>query len=122
MRAARIFKSRAFTWRANVDPGELGPLLLDDVLQVVAGSGHGQYSVFLFEMMLLCCTDAEDAVDQDGQAQGEEAYEYPVHAWELGPALQRTTPLNLVHAIPTPRLTVLRLSDSGTRRLPQRPR
>ena len=114
MRSARIFKGRAFTWRADVDPSELGPLLLDDLLGVevpgiINESGiRIQYSVFLFEMMLLCCTEGLDRPQAD-----DEPYQYPVRAWELGPALQRTTPLNLVHAIPTPRLRVLRLSDFG---------
>ncbi|KAJ7819194.1 TKL/TKL-ccin protein kinase [Mycena olivaceomarginata] len=93
MRSSRIFKGRAFAWRADVDPSELGPLLLDDLLVVDASGMPVQYSVFLFEMMLLLT---------------------PVRAWELGPALQRTTPLNLVYAIPTPRLKLLRLSDSNT--------
>ncbi|KAJ7145696.1 TKL/TKL-ccin protein kinase [Mycena epipterygia] len=107
MRSARIFKGRAFTWRADIDPSELGPLLLDDILAIDV-SGY-QYSVFLFEMMLLCCSEGTDKRQGD-----EEPYQYPVKAWELGPALQRTTPLNLVHAIPTPRLKLLRLSDSDT--------
>ncbi|KAF7345015.1 putative TKL/TKL-ccin protein kinase [Mycena venus] len=110
MRSTRIFKGRAFTWRADVDPSELGPLLLDDMLSVEVSGKRIQYSVFLFEMMLLCCTDSEDL---DKQVD-EEPYQYPVQAWELGPALQRTTPLNLVFAIPTPRLRVLRLTDSDT--------
>ncbi|KAJ6542835.1 TKL/TKL-ccin protein kinase [Mycena capillaripes] len=112
VRSTRIFKGRAFTWRADVDPSELGPLLLDDVLGVDVSGIHCQYSVFLFEMMLLCCT-TEDLDRRPAQAD-EEPYQYPVRAWELGPALQRTTPLNLVLAIPTPRLRVLRLSDSDT--------
>ncbi|KAF8169113.1 hypothetical protein K438DRAFT_2024728 [Mycena galopus ATCC 62051] len=107
MRSARIFKGRAFTWRADVDPSELGPLLLDDLLGVHVAGMHMPYSVFLFEMMLLCCTEDFGRRQADG-----EPYEYPVRAWELGPALQRSTPLNLVHAIPVPRMKVLRLSDS----------
>ncbi|KAJ7255043.1 TKL/TKL-ccin protein kinase [Mycena haematopus] len=107
MRSARIFKGRAFTWRADVDPSELGPLLLDDLLSVDVSGMRIQYSVFLFETMLLCCTD-----DLGKRQADDEPYQYPVRAWELGPALQRTTPLNLVYAIPMPRLKVLRLSDS----------
>jgi hypothetical protein len=110
MRSTRIFKGRAFTWRADVDPSELGPLLLDDLLSVEVSGKHIQYSVFLFEMMLLCCTDTEDL----DRPTDEDPYQYPVRAWELGPALQRMTPLNLVFAIPTPRLRVLRLTDSDT--------
>ncbi|KAJ6620438.1 hypothetical protein B0H10DRAFT_2215964 [Mycena sp. CBHHK59/15] len=111
MRASRIFKGRAFSWRADVDPSELGPLFLDDRFAAAvdaAGVQQQCYSVFLFEMMLLCCTEG---VETD-----EEAYliQYPVRAWELGPALQRATPLNLVHAIPTARLKLLRLSESDT--------
>ncbi|KAJ7191639.1 TKL/TKL-ccin protein kinase [Mycena pura] len=120
--AARIFKGRAFAWRADVDPAELGALVLDDVLAVaVDGDGDGDgdgaglvaHAVFLFETMLLCCL--EDAQAQEGDADADaEPYEYPVRAWELGPALQRATPLNLVHAIPTARLRLLRLSDSDS--------
>ncbi|KAJ7278948.1 TKL/TKL-ccin protein kinase [Mycena rebaudengoi] len=105
IRSARIFKGRAFTWRSDIDPSELGPLLLDDRLPVNAAGLH--YSLFLFEMMLLCCTE-----DVDKRETEEEQYQYPVKAWELGPALQRTTPLNLVHAIPTPRFKLLRMTDS----------
>ncbi|KAJ7688619.1 kinase-like domain-containing protein [Mycena rosella] len=107
MRSARIFKGRAFTWRADIDPSELGPLFLDDLLAVDASGSGLRYAVFLFEMMLLCCS--EGAADRPDD---EEPYQYPVRAWDLGPALQQTTPLNLVHAIPTPRLRLLRLSDS----------
>ncbi|KAF8216912.1 hypothetical protein K438DRAFT_1798017 [Mycena galopus ATCC 62051] len=105
MRSARIFK--AFTWRADVDPSELGLLLLDDLLSVHVSGMHMPYSVFLFERMLLCCTE-----DFGGRQADGEPYEYPVRAWELGPVLQRSTPLNLVHAIPLPRMKALRLSDS----------
>ncbi|KAJ6501810.1 TKL/TKL-ccin protein kinase [Mycena vulgaris] len=107
MRSARIFKGRAFTWRADIDPSELGPLFLDDLLAVEA-SGSVRYAVFLFEMMLLCCTEGV----ADKRQEDEEPYPYPVRAWDLGPALRRTTPLNLVHAIPAQRLRLLRLSDS----------
>ncbi|KAJ6476375.1 TKL/TKL-ccin protein kinase [Mycena sanguinolenta] len=106
MRSARIFKGRAFKWRADVDPSELGPLLLDDLFNVDVSGKQTEYSVFLFEMMLLCCSD-ESKRDAD-----DEPPRYPLRAWELGPALQRITPLNLEHAIPTSRLKLLRLSDS----------
>ncbi|KAJ7468748.1 TKL/TKL-ccin protein kinase [Mycena latifolia] len=114
VRAARILQGRAFVWRADVDPAELGPLLLDDVLAVAgdapaSGTANGlRYAVFLFEMMLLCCADAEGAAP--GDTDDEE--QYPVRAWQMGPALRQTTPLNLVYAIPAPRLRLLRLSDS----------
>ncbi|KAJ7157940.1 TKL/TKL-ccin protein kinase [Mycena crocata] len=104
IRSAPIFKGRAFTWRADIDPSELGPLFLDDLLAIdVPGS---QYSIFLFEMMLLCCIE-----DVDQRQTSEDPYQYPVRAWDLGPALQRTTPLNLVHAIPTPRFKLIRVAD-----------
>ncbi|KAJ7500959.1 TKL/TKL-ccin protein kinase [Mycena galericulata] len=124
MRAARIFTGRAFAWRADVDPRELGALLLDDVLPLaVAGDAGSQnqqhdscnHSVFLFEMMLLCCTEGAAPAPMTPDAEGEPSRDaYPVRAWDFGPALQRTTPLNLVHAIPTARLRLLRYSDSDT--------
>ncbi|KAF7368574.1 putative TKL/TKL-ccin protein kinase [Mycena venus] len=112
MRSARIFKGRVFTWPADVDPSELGPLLLDDLLSVDVSGTHVQYSVFLFEMMMLCCTDVD--ADSPERRQNDEPYQYPVRAWALGPALQRTTPLNVVHAIPMPHLRILRVSDADT--------
>ncbi|KAJ7166663.1 TKL/TKL-ccin protein kinase [Mycena filopes] len=120
MRASRILQQRAFSWQKGVDPAELGPLLLGDVLGVVvsnSAAAHSnppqQYAVFLFEMMLLCCEEmVVTAAADDGEEGG--GCEYPVPAWELGPALQRLTPLNLVHAIPTPRLKLLRISDSDS--------
>lgn len=106
MRSTRIFKARAFTWRTDIDPSELGPLLMDDRITVDISGLH--YSVFLYESMLLCCVEGVD----DAQVEDEHP-RYPVRAWELGPALKGTTPLNLVHAIPTNRLKVLRCDGSG---------
>ncbi|KAJ7803843.1 hypothetical protein B0H14DRAFT_3486956 [Mycena olivaceomarginata] len=83
-----------------------------ELLGVDVSGRQVQYSVFLFEMMLLCCTEEFDR--RQVQADDTEPPLYLVRVWELGPALQRTTPLNLVHAIPTTRLRVLRLTDSDT--------
>ncbi|KAJ7030108.1 TKL/TKL-ccin protein kinase [Mycena alexandri] len=128
LRASRILQQRAFSWQKGVDPAELGPLLLGDVLGVaVSNSAHStdsnlgmhgtqgmqQYAVFLFEMMLLCCAEVVVPVYVEDSEEGD-GNEYPVQAWELGPALQRTTPLNLVHAIPTHRLKLLRVTDSDS--------
>ncbi|KAJ7085379.1 TKL/TKL-ccin protein kinase [Mycena belliarum] len=114
VRSARIFKGRAFKWRADIDPSELGNLLLDDVLAIDTASSGQRYAVFLLEMMLLCCIDSEGATDRGPQQDNEDPYPYPVRAWDLGPALRQMTPLNLVHAIPTTRLRLLRLSYSDT--------
>ncbi|KAJ7619635.1 TKL/TKL-ccin protein kinase [Roridomyces roridus] len=80
MYSSRIFKGRAFTWRADIDPSELGPLLLDDLLaEDPAGTQH--FAVFLFEMMLLCCTEGAAAATEEEQGQ----YQYPVRPgiWAL---------------------------------------
>ncbi|KAK6977031.1 putative TKL/TKL-ccin protein kinase [Favolaschia claudopus] len=107
MRSTRIFTGRAFTWRADIDPSQIGTLLLDDVLGVNVSGTQGKYSVFLFEMMFLCCTEELDREQADDQLYSE----YPVRAWAFGPALQQKTPLHLVLAIPTSRLKLLRTSD-----------
>ena len=105
VRSNRILKGRAYIWN-GIDPGELGMLLLDDCL-VVNSSGL-QLSVFLFSTMLLCCAEGID------KEQVEEYVPcYPIAPWELGPALRRTTPLNVTHAIPTSHLRTLRWTDSG---------
>ncbi|THV01710.1 hypothetical protein K435DRAFT_775967 [Dendrothele bispora CBS 962.96] len=163
MQASRILQRRAFYWKKDVDPTQLGILLLDDHLKMDSGR---IYQVFLFETTLLCCLDEKKtrpgpmmsdsrkgSVDPGSWASwydwtrskwsawgsrqavpspfgtGDElmmmnrhaghdngpgrknnarqdsneeyAIQYPIPAWEMGPALQRRTPLNLVHAIPT---------------------
>ncbi|KAJ7055648.1 TKL/TKL-ccin protein kinase [Mycena amicta] len=111
--ASRIFKARAFKWRADIDPAELGSLLIDDFLSI-DGAGLMRYAVFLFETMLLCCLEVPA---QDGKLADDDEhqpFEYPIRSWELGPALARKTPLNLVHAVPTTRLKLVRLSDSDS--------
>lgn len=107
-RSALVLKGRAYIWDHAVDPSELGPLLLDDRLLV--GGTEMYYSVFLFESMLLCCLEGPDKLVEN---EGQLATRYPLRPWELGPALRRTTPLNLIHAIPTRDLKVLRYGESG---------
>ncbi|KAJ7715264.1 TKL/TKL-ccin protein kinase [Mycena metata] len=95
LRASRILQQRAFSWQKGVDPAELGPLLLGDVLGVaVSNSAHSnlgmhgtqQYAVFLFEMMLLCCAEVGVPVQAgDGEEGGEDGDGYPLPAWSLGP-------------------------------------
>ncbi|KAJ7202466.1 hypothetical protein B0H12DRAFT_1162680 [Mycena haematopus] len=63
----------------------------------------GQSSGFLFEAMPLCRPD-----DLGNRQADDGEYQYLFRAWAFGPALQRTTTLNLTYAIPK----VLRLSDS----------
>jgi len=92
----------------NNDPQGFGNALQDDCLLVdpVLGSF---YSVFLFEKMLLCCTD--DSLGSDTVNIGNTRY--PVKPWEIGPALLQKHPLNVVLSIPTSCLEVLHCIDSG---------
>ncbi len=60
-----------------------------------------RYAVFLFETMLLCCLDG---------AGDRRPARYPTKPWELGPGLREKSLLNLVHAIPTTSLSVLRIT------------
>ncbi|KAJ7715268.1 kinase-like domain-containing protein [Mycena metata] len=112
LRASRIPQQHALSWQKGVEPAELGPLLLGDVLGVaVSNSAHSnigmhgtqQYAVFLFEMMLCCVEVGVASQFEDGDS---------VSAWAFSPAL--TTPLNIVYAIPTPQLKLLRVSDSNS--------
>jgi hypothetical protein len=106
VRCCNILKARAYVWNGT-DPDELGALILDDRLIVDETSGL-QYSLFLFETMMLCCLEGVDVPQVEGNVPI-----YPVQPWELGPALRRTTPLNLVHAIPTRHLKILRHCETG---------
>ena len=91
----------------NIDSQEFGNALQDDCLLVdpVLGSF---YSVFLFEKVLICCTDSSpsDTVNI-GNTQ------YPVKPWEIGPALLQKHPLNVVLAIPTSSFKALHCIDAG---------
>ncbi|KAK0213720.1 TKL/TKL-ccin protein kinase [Armillaria fumosa] len=98
MRAAKILKARAYLWDSESDPDSLGLLLLDDVFMEASGT---RYAVFLFETMLLCCLDG---------AGDRRPARYPTKPWELGPGLREKSLLNLVHAIPTGSLSVLRVT------------
>ncbi|KAK0471351.1 TKL/TKL-ccin protein kinase [Armillaria novae-zelandiae] len=99
MRAAKILKARAYLWDGESDPDSLGLLLLDDVLIEASGT---RYAVFLFETMLLCCLDG---------AGDRRLARYPTKPWELGPGLREKSFLNLVHAIPTGSLSVIRITE-----------
>ncbi|KAK0462909.1 TKL/TKL-ccin protein kinase [Desarmillaria tabescens] len=99
MRAARILKARAYLWDSEIDPASLGSLLLDDILMEASGT---RYAVFLFEAMLLCCLDG---------AGDRRPARYPTKPWELGPGLREKSLLNLVHAIPTSCLGVVRITS-----------
>ncbi|KAI3608695.1 hypothetical protein WG66_003719 [Moniliophthora roreri] len=101
--STHIIRSRAFYWPNNIDPDDLGTLLLDDVL--VMGDTGMAYESLLFEEMLLCCLGGSRD-DED------EMPVYPIRAWVLGPVLKKSTPLNLVYAIPTRSMRVLRVLGS----------
>ncbi|KAJ3972535.1 TKL/TKL-ccin protein kinase [Lentinula raphanica] len=126
-RASKILKARAFHWHMPetshrggiIDPSELGMLVLDDILLVEDGTPNlppTSYQIFLFESMLLCCLDGpQSSAPRHGH--NEERVgpaRYPIRPWELGPALRRTMPLNLIHAIPTDEMWKLRVLDIET--------
>lgn len=85
----------------------LGTSLLDDCLVINPESGQ-YYSVFLFQTMLLCCTDhrRSDMVNIGGSR-------YPIRPWEIGPALSQKFPLHIVLSIPTANLNTLHCIDTG---------
>lgn len=110
--------------RVGVNFAGLGSLFLDDMLGIQARGGTApgitkdtrmDYSVFLFEGMLVCCLDGDSEGDAipPCPAEPEFVVTYPIVAWDIGPACRRNTPLNVVHAIPTRHLKVLRYSDFG---------
>ncbi|KAF9074431.1 hypothetical protein BDP27DRAFT_1317072 [Rhodocollybia butyracea] len=119
LRAVRILKGRAFRWRSasggSIDPSDMGRLILDDQLQLEdteTTSGSSLYQIFLFEAMLLCCLDGSNQTNNWDDEGWMSSARYPIRAWELGPALKRAAPLNLVYAIPTNELQELRLFGS----------
>ncbi|KAG6915906.1 hypothetical protein DXG01_009373, partial [Tephrocybe rancida] len=107
MRATSRLKGRAYTWTAP-DPEDLGTLFLDDCL-TMDSKGSQVCSVFLFESMMLCCTEGFDrrAARPHDQA-------YPIYAWEMGPALRRTSPLDIMHAIPISKLDSVLCPDTSS--------
>jgi hypothetical protein len=97
---------------------DLGSLILDDRLSLKVldvGKGNGLvYSVFLFERMLMLCLEVDEEGEFNravGNRMGRSQtvdFRYPVMPWEYGLALRSDKMLNLVHAIPTKALRVLR--------------
>jgi len=112
--STQILKARAYLWN-GVDPGQLGMLLLDDYMVVECDREQLLCSLFLFETMLLCCRDAIDVrLDTEENIMRPR---YPVHAWELGPALSRSHALNILYTVPTDRLKSVQWLDQGMHRL-----
>ncbi|KAF8073945.1 TKL/TKL-ccin protein kinase, partial [Lyophyllum atratum] len=107
MRSVRILKGRAYIWTAP-DPEDLGIILLDDCL-VVNPAKKIQYSVFLFETLLLCCREGFDRKEVKQPVQT-----YPIYSWEMGPALRKASPLDIVHAIPVSRLEAVTCPDTSS--------
>jgi hypothetical protein len=91
----------------NNEPQGFGNALQDDCLLVDPVFGSF-YSVFLFENMLICCTD-----DSRSDTVNIGNTRYPVKPWEIGPALLQKHPLNIVLSIPTSSLKVLHCIDAG---------
>ncbi|KAH9480786.1 Tyrosine-protein kinase isoform SRK4 [Psilocybe cubensis] len=90
-----------------LDEDALGNILHDDCMLVDPASGQ-HYSVFLFEKMLICCTDhrRSDSIDL-GHVR------YPVKPWEIGPALAEQYPLVIMLSIPTDSLKLLHCIDTA---------
>ncbi|KAG6913881.1 hypothetical protein DXG01_003717, partial [Tephrocybe rancida] len=82
---AKLFEDvgRAYTWTAP-NPEDLGTLSLDD-----------------------CLTMDSKEKGFDRRAAWPHNQAYPIYAWEMGPALRRTSPLDIMHAIP-----ILKLDSS----------
>lgn len=106
MRSVRILRARAYIWTAP-DPDELGSILLDDCLVVNSTKGM-HYSVFFFEALILCCREGFNRLEEKSYAPS-----YPIHSWEVGPALRRQTPLDIIHAIPTSNLENVSCNDTS---------
>ncbi|KAL0570232.1 hypothetical protein V5O48_011740 [Marasmius crinis-equi] len=112
MHATQIIRKRAFKWPNTIDPDDHGNLLMDDTL-ILKESGK-VHDVFLFETMLLCCSIVpKSRRDDQTEAANEYAPVYPIRSWVLGPSLRKTTALNLVYAIPTANVKVLRILGSS---------
>jgi len=84
----------------------LGNILLDDRVLINPTTGQ-YYSVFLFEKMLICCTEHRgiDFVDLSHAR-------YPIRPWEVGPALSEQCALAIVLSIPTINLQSLHCIDA----------
>lgn len=108
-RCMETLRNRSYIWSAP-DPDKLGSILLDDVVVVNANKGL-QYSVILFEELLLLCQEGKGFIDEKRYEQA-----YPIYAWEIGPALKRSTPLDIVHVIPTSRLIGVYSKNTSTSR------
>ncbi|KAH6912739.1 TKL/TKL-ccin protein kinase [Coprinopsis sp. MPI-PUGE-AT-0042] len=93
---SRLTGVRAFSSRG------LGSVLLDDRLIVDPATGL-YYSVFLFQHIFLCCRERKP--DPPIRTQ------YPLKAWEVGPALSASCQLGLVCAVPTKNFTTLHCID-----------
>ncbi|KIK57557.1 hypothetical protein GYMLUDRAFT_46128 [Collybiopsis luxurians FD-317 M1] len=121
LRAVKILKGRAFHWRSPaspipgtiIDPSELGMLIFDDqlVVQDTAASDPVVFQIFLFDTMLLCCLDETRSRNENRIEDDTGSLRYPIRAWDLGPALRSSAPLNLVYTIPTKEMRKLRLLD-----------
>lgn len=113
--ASSKLRKRAFKWN-SIDPEDLGILLLDDHL--CTGSSGEQLSVFLFEKMLLCCSQISN--EQEGSQVALMVFDsYPVVDWEIGPALRSNTLLNMIHAIPIEHISALRCYEHGMSQNPK---
>lgn len=111
MKSAGSLQSRIKSWD-EVDPEQLGILVLDDYLLADATSGL-THSVFLYESMLLCCQDtASDRSHVDG-APRSFSTRYPIAKWELGPALSRNQPLDILFKVPTSFIKSVRRVSAG---------
>lgn len=94
----------------GTDPGQLGLLVLDDLLLADVTSGL-QHSVFLYESMLLCCQDS--ITDVSALNRHSFPFSYPIANWELGPAISRNQPLDILFAIPTSLFKSVRRVSAG---------
>ncbi|KAF8905415.1 hypothetical protein CPB85DRAFT_1437360 [Mucidula mucida] len=96
MRVASIFQTRALGWDLPLDTG---CLLIDDVLRT--SDAEALYNVFLFEYVLICCFEETSAEQQTAR--------YPIHSWELGPALRGSGPLCLTSIVPLKAVIAVRV-------------
>ncbi|KIM89875.1 hypothetical protein PILCRDRAFT_812658 [Piloderma croceum F 1598] len=111
VKSAESLQSRIKSWD-EVDPEQLEILVLDDYLLADATSGL-THSVFLYESMLLCCQDiASDRSHVDGAPRSFSA-RYPIAKWELGPALSRNQPLDILFKVPTNLFKSVRRVSAG---------
>jgi len=93
--ATRRLTERGFIW-SSLSSAEPGSIILDGIFGVEF-SGL-RYSLFLYESLLLCCLDLEDAPRKaDGIAF---PVHHPVQPWNIGPGLRGSTPLDFAFVIP----------------------